>query len=222
MGRTRITIVRHGETEWNVLLKLQGQLDSELTPLGLDQARAAARILQYRKFDKLIVSDLPRVINTTKEINAYHNLELNLEPGLRERNFGIMESMTRDQVKVKFPETYEGYMTRNPEYQVPEGESLIQFYNRVINTYDKIAVENEGLSVLTVAHGGVLDCIIRRVFNMKLDEPRKYRLYNGSINAITVQDGIWMLDEWGTIDHGDDIKPKDELATLEVQRAKQG
>lgn len=216
MDKTRITIVRHGETEWNVTLQLQGHQDSGLTVLGKKQVAATAEIIKGRSFDVLVSSDLRRAVKTAEVINQYHHLELNLHEGLRERNFGIMEGLTRNQVMERYPETHDKYMRRDPDYLVPNGESLVQFYERIVNTIEEIGKQYQGKNILLVAHGGVLDCIIRRVFDMKLDAARKYRLYNGSVNTIVLQNGMWIMEEWGVISREAELKPKDELATTEM------
>ena len=217
MGLTRMTLVRHGETEWNVTMQLQGHKDSSLTVLGKKQVEGTAELIKDRNFDNLFTSDLRRAAKTAEIINKYHNLEIKEDKGLRERNFGIMESLTRNQLKHRFPETYEGYMNRVPDYQIPNGESLNTFYIRVVETMNKIAAENEGKNNLIITHGGVLDCVIRYIFSLPLDSPRRYRLYNASVNSYVIQNNRWVMEEWGLIPPNKALKPKDELATLEVK-----
>jgi 2,3-bisphosphoglycerate-dependent phosphoglycerate mutase len=212
MGTTRLTIVRHGETEWNVAMRLQGKQDSKLTKLGLSQAKHAAQALKHRKFDMLISSDQGRAIDTANQINVYHGLQLQLSSNLRERNFGIMEGLTRDEVKVKYPEVHEGYMKRKSNYQIPDGESLVQFYSRVTEELIRIVNQLTGHHILIVTHGGVLDCTMRMVFGISLDVRRNFSIYNASINTFTFMDGHWDLDEWGNTEHFRGTGVMDELA----------
>ena len=217
MGLTRLTLVRHGETEWNVTMQLQGHSDSSLTKLGRQQVDAAAELLKGRKFDCLYSSDLRRATRTSEIINQYHQLEMKLHNGLRERMFGIMESLTRNQLKQRYPETYKGYMNRIPDFPIPNGESLSDFNYRVISTLQDIAGQNQGKNILIITHGGVLDCVIRHIFSMPLDSPRVYRLYNASVNSFVIHNNRWLMEEWGVISNNEALKPKDELATLEVK-----
>ena len=211
MGSTKVTMIRHGETNWNVAMRLQGKKDSDLTLKGIQQAELVAKALSHRTFDIFISSDQGRAIKTAEIINKYHSLDLILNKNLRERNFGIMEGLTREEIGKKYPEVHEGYMKRKSEYQVPDGESLIQLYSRVTGELKKIVGSYNGSKILIVTHGGVLDCIMRMVFSYSLDISRNFSIYNTAINTFSVEDGIWNLDEWGNIDHLSDISSMDEL-----------
>jgi 2,3-bisphosphoglycerate-dependent phosphoglycerate mutase len=201
MGATRLTIVRHGETEWNKTLQLQGHGDSALTQTGIEQAVLVAESLKTRKFDVLISSDLGRAIHTAQIINRSLKLSLIVERNLRERSFGIMEGLTRDDIKDKYKDIFDAYITRVVNFEIPEGESLVEFNNRVIEALHSIARNYKNKSVLIVAHGGVLDCVIRHIFSINLDDPRCFSLFNTSVNTIYIDNNLWSLEEWGNIEH---------------------
>jgi probable phosphoglycerate mutase len=210
--KTMITIVRHGETEWNVAMRLQGKQDSPLTETGLLQAEKVAAALKSRTFDALVSSDLGRAIKTAETINKYHQLEIIRKAEFRERNFGVMEGLTLTQVSEKYPELHGNYKTRQENYHVPEGESLVEFSERVKEGFASLAETYAGKRILVVAHGGVLDCIFRMIFDLPLGTSRKFSIYNTSINNISWANDRWKLEEWGNIDHINLIeKPYDEL-----------
>lgn len=199
MGVTRITMVRHGETEWNVTMRLQGMKNSDLTKKGIRQARQAANALRKRDFDRLISSDQERAVKTAQQLNEYHHLEIETDPALRERNFGIMEGLTREEIMERYPETYHGYMDRKDSYRIPEGETLIDFYARVTGGINRIVQMSEGQNLLIVTHGGVLDCMMRMLFDIPLTTARNFSIYNGSINEFSYEQGKWHLDTWGKL-----------------------
>jgi 2,3-bisphosphoglycerate-dependent phosphoglycerate mutase len=201
MKRTRLTIVRHGETEWNVAMRLQGMQNSSLTKNGLRQTRLVAKALRTHQFNILISSDLGRAVKTAEIINKYHHLEVITDSDLRERNFGIMEGLTREQIQDIHPEVFNGYMDRKDTYSIPQGESLIEFYTRVTSDLKRIAKTYEGKEILVVSHGGVLDCTIRMVFNYPLSAPRHFSIYNASVNSFLITGNDWYLEQWGNIDH---------------------
>ncbi|MBN1950589.1 MAG: histidine phosphatase family protein [Bacteroidales bacterium] len=200
MGKTYVTMIRHGETEWNIAMRLQGMGNSDLTEKGILQARQAAQILRHRHFDQLISSDLQRAVDTAMILNEYHQMELRTEVSLRERNFGIMEGLTREEIQLKYPDTYQGYMNRMDSYQIPEGESLIDFFARVTKGVTKISEECRGKKILIVTHGGVLDCMMRMIFDIPLTAPRKFSIYNASVNEFSYHRGEWNLSTWGNIE----------------------
>jgi 2,3-bisphosphoglycerate-dependent phosphoglycerate mutase len=201
MITTKITIIRHGETEWNVSMRLQGNQNSELTLRGKKQVELVAKALSRRDFNVLISSDQGRAVNTAEIINKYHNLKMILNKNLRERNFGIMEGLTREEIAIKFPDVHDGYIKRKSEYQIPDGESLVQLYTRVTCELNNINKQYEGSKILIVTHGGVLDCLMRMVFSYSLDVSRNFSIYNAAINTFSIQNNRWNLEEWGNIDH---------------------
>jgi probable phosphoglycerate mutase len=211
MGLTQITIVRHGETEWNKAMRLQGHQDSPLTPLGFKQAQLVAEGIKTRHFDKLYSSDLERAVKTAESINVNFNLEILQSSQLRERAFGVMEGLTREQIQDKYPHLFNVYMHRNSNEAIPDGENLSEFSERIIKEIQRIADINNNKKVLIVAHGGVLDCVIRKIFNMKVDEKRSFTLLNSSINTFSIKGDKWMLEEWGNIDHMQGLNALNEV-----------
>jgi probable phosphoglycerate mutase len=208
---TRITIVRHGETEWNKSMQLQGHTDSPLTEIGLKQAEQLAETIKNRDFNLLISSDLNRALQTAKIINRHLMLNIELNKELRERAFGIMEGLTRKEVEIKYKDTFQAYMTRKADFNIRNGESLIVFSNRVINAINEIIKKHHNKNILIVSHGGVLDCIIRYIFKIDLDAERMFTIYNTSVNTITIDNGKWFLEEWGNIEHLKKIKSLNEF-----------
>jgi probable phosphoglycerate mutase len=211
MGTTQVTMIRHGETEWNVAMRLQGNQDSNLTERGTKQAELVAEALSRKYFNVFISSDQGRAVKTSNIINKYHNLNIIFTEKLRERNFGIMEGMTREEIAVKFPEVHKGYLKRKSEYQIPEGESLAQLYSRVTEVLKNIIDKYKGNKILIVTHGGILDCTMRMVFSYSLDLQRNFSIYNAAINTFSVTDGKWNLEEWGNINHLENLDTFNEL-----------
>jgi len=211
MEKTWVTLIRHGETEWNVAMRLQGIQDSNLTSKGLRQAELVARELCNRKFDAMISSDLGRAIKTAEIIASRTNLTVIRDQTLRERNFGIMEGFTREEISEKYPDVLSGYMKRKVSYKIESGESLAELYNRVMEGLNRIISVHEGKRILIITHGGVLDCIIRMVFNYPLSDTRNFTIYNASINVFSVKNKQWMLEEWGNVNHLQSIEKLDEI-----------
>jgi probable phosphoglycerate mutase len=201
MKGTKITIVRHGETVWNKTMQLQGHKDSPLTELGISQAELLAETIKSRKFDILISSDLGRAIHTAQIINKNLKLNIIIDRNLRERAFGIMEGLTREEISVKHKDIYEGYIKRMDTFEIPEGENLVEFNARIIEAFQHLTRTYKNKSILMVAHGGVLDCILRKIFNLELSPDRPFSLFNTSVNTITIDDNRWILEEWGNTEH---------------------
>ena len=102
---TRFIAIRHGETKWNVEARIQGQGDSPLTAAGISQAEAIAQRLAGEKFDVLVASDLGRAAETARRIALRCGMELATDARLRERNFGLGEGLTYDEIDHRYRET---------------------------------------------------------------------------------------------------------------------
>ncbi|QQS50861.1 MAG: histidine phosphatase family protein [Bacteroidota bacterium] len=201
MSATRITLIRHGETEWNRAMQLQGHQDSPLTENGIRQAELLAETLKGKSFDALLSSDLERARRTAQIINKHLQLTHSENKSLRERSFGKVESLTLDEIMLKYPEVFQAYLDRNLYFEIPGGESLFQFNQRVIEGIQELAKQFRGKHLLVVAHGGVLDCVIRKIFRFPVDSERCFSVYNTSVNTISVNDDLWKLEEWGNTCH---------------------
>src|SRR6266540_7153822 len=147
-------LIRHGETAWNREGRIQGQRDSALTARGIAQARAAAARVAAERPDVLYSSDLGRAGETARHVSEATDLAVRLEPGLRERRYGIFEGKTWPEIKRDHPDDFARHAARDPDHLVPGGESPNQFRVRVLGTLDRIAREAAAKRIAVVAHGG--------------------------------------------------------------------
>ena len=207
---TGLVVIRHAETEWNIQNKFQGHLDSKLTLPGIKQAEAIADTLKGEAYDVIYSSDLERAKQTAEIIARRLNLKVHTEKDLREINLGVMQGLKKDEFIIKYPEVISKYHA-DPEYVIPGGESKLQLYNRVTGILEKIVRKHKGHNILLVAHGGVLDCIIRYTFDIPLNKRRNFSLFNASINRFAVENGEWKLESWGETSHMRDIQVTDDF-----------
>jgi probable phosphoglycerate mutase len=198
---TEITIVRHGETIWNVEQRIQGQHNSKLTKNGILQAELVANALAKREFDVLISSDLERAVETARIINTKLLLPHECNSNLRERSFGILEGKTLTEIKEQFPNEYSSYKARDPKFIIPEGESIEQLFSRVTSEMKDIAHKFCNRRVLIVSHGLVLEMMMYKTFSIELDKPRGFSINNSSISSFYIDEDNWFLKEWGVIEH---------------------
>jgi len=211
MSSTKLIIIRHGETVWNVEGKKQGQFDSPLTSLGIKQAKALAQRLTEDSFTALYASDLGRAYKTAEYIAARANHEIFPEPGLRERNFGIFQGLTDEQIKNKYPAEYHSHLADTVNYRIPEGESLRQFYERGTACLENLTARHAGEIIAVVTHGGIIDGWFRYIFDLPLGTVRRAKLWNASINCIVHENaGGWTLHTWGDVNHIKSLRHLDD------------
>ena len=193
-------IVRHGETDWNVSQRIQGHRDLPLNDRGLKQAEALGRYFADKRVDAVYSSDRLRARQTAQPIATAVNRRPFLDAGLRERNYGRCEGLTREALAADYPEDAHALKARDPDYVLPEGESLRQHRRRLFAALDRLLARHSGQTVV-VTHGGVLDQIFRRVTGMALESPRHFPIPNGGINRLSVRGGEWSIESWGETGH---------------------
>ena len=201
MSETQLCIVRHGETAWNAEHRVQGQLDVPLNAIGLAQAQAISRALAQEKFDVIYSSDLSRALQTAQPTAQILGLPVRQEKDLRERHYGIFQTLTYAEVKVKFAEDYARFLARDPDFAFRSGESLKDFSVRSISAISKIAKENEGKSILVFTHGGVLDELYRSIHGIPISAPRDFGIPNCGINRLDTGAEPWRIECWADIAH---------------------
>jgi probable phosphoglycerate mutase len=208
---TELIIIRHGQTVWNLQGRHQGHLDTDLSEFGIRQAQAIADRLSTVSFSALYSSDLKRAYHTAQYIAQKTNHTILVDPRLRERNYGVFRGMTLKEIQEKYPQEFAFFQSGDPDYVVPEGESSRQKYDRTVQCMTEIVTANLGRRVVIVTHGGILDAIFRYTTGLPLSIPRRFKLFNASINTFLIQGRIWMVGTLGDICHLKDISATDEL-----------
>ncbi|PAS99181.1 MAG: histidine phosphatase family protein [Candidatus Dactylopiibacterium carminicum] len=202
MSQTRICLVRHGETPWNAERRLQGHENIPLNATGRQQAEAAAQALRQWQFDAIVSSDLDRAHETASIIASRQSAAVRFDPRLRERHFGLMQGLTRDEAEQRHPGLYALLRNLEPD-SVPAGggESLLVFHARVREALETLARMHVGQTLLVVSHGGCLDAIYRMVTGIPLSKPRDFPLGNATLNWIEHEAGRWQLLSWDERSH---------------------
>lgn len=179
-----LVLLRHGETEWNKLRRIQGQLDVELNATGLRQARLSAAQLESMRFDALYCSDLRRTRQTAEPIAHHHGLTPRYDQRLRERHYGGFQGQYYDDIQRADPARFARLMSREPDYDLEGGETLHEFDARSRAVIAEIIAAQPGRRVAIVTHGGVLDCFYRMATGMALGAARDFALPNAAINIV--------------------------------------
>ncbi len=201
MPETRILIVRHGETEWNLEGRVQGHLDSPLTDLGVKQAEAAAEALLSESIDLLVSSDLLRARKTAEIISSRLGMGALIDARLRERNLGSVQGFTKDELQQQHPVEFESFPSSGPDHAYPGGETTRQHVDRIVACLTDLAEEHTGKHIAVVTHGGSVSCFLRYVLDLPMDRPRRFSLFNACFSRFTLTGDQWRLDSWGEVHH---------------------
>lgn len=206
---TRICLVRHGETDWNAGKRIQGHIDIPLSAMGHAQARAAGNALWDEGFAAIYASDLVRARQTAEATAHLAHLPVQLDPGFRERHYGVFQGLTYVECEARYPAAYACHKSRDPRFAPEGGESLLDFSGRLSQAFDAIVRRHVGETVAIFTHGGVLDIAYRQAAGQSLIAPRDFAIPNCGINWIEVEAGCWTLLSWAERVHLD--RPLDEL-----------
>jgi probable phosphoglycerate mutase len=201
MTTTTFIVIRHGETAWNAQGRIQGHLDSPLNEEGLAQALLLGERLAHERFDALYCSDLGRALQTAQPIADRTGHAVLRNARLRERHLGIFQGLTSAECEQAHPEHYRRFHGRDPEHQVPGGESIRQVYERVSSEFATLVAQHPGATLVVVTHGGILDALYRFVRGVPLHRPRDFPIYNASVNKVRCSEGAWSVESWGDISH---------------------
>lgn len=196
---TRISIVRHGETEWNIDDRMQGIKDSPLTDKGIKLAKELGEKLSGMKFSRIYTSDLGRAFDTAKYINERLDLEIVPEKLLRERNMGIFEGYSWAYVKEHYPEEFRKTVSDDMEYRIPGGQSKQDYVDQIADFMKFITEKHPGENILAVTHRGFIDFFMRQVMGISVNARRCFKVGNTSLNVFSFEKGRWVLEHFGDI-----------------------
>jgi broad specificity phosphatase PhoE len=171
---TTLLLARHGETDWNRELRIQGSSDIELNDLGRRQAHSLAQELEHVELDAIYASDLSRARATAAAVAASHGLEVRLDSRLRERSFGSWEGLTREDIEER-PERHH------------DGETDEEVRERVLAAVQSIAAAHPGEQVLVVSHGGALNTLWHHALGERVE-----RWANCAVYKLAVRDGAYV------------------------------
>lgn len=178
----KLYLVRHGETDWNLQNRIQGQTDTPLNEQGRRQAQKLARKLQEKHHISSIYSSRQkRALETAQVVGRAIGLEPEVRQGLEEISLGKWEGYTWRQVREKFPEEYQIWYN-NRRYQIPpQGESYQQLLDRLLPVLADLMEKNDG-NVLAVTHSAVIMTLLSFVYDTPFEDMAKnYKTGNTGI-----------------------------------------
>jgi len=149
---TNIFLVRHGETEWNQLHRLQGNKNSPLTANGIKQAHEVKKLIQQFNIDKAYVSPLKRAKDTIEILLEDSDLEAVTATDLREINLGPWEGKTQDETALLFPEEHLAFWQKPDEFNLVGAETYKELQNRMVTTIESIFISEKNKNILVVSH----------------------------------------------------------------------
>ena len=194
----KLYIVRHGETEWNVIKRFQGQLNTPLTEKGMEKLRKTGKKLENVLFDEVYTSELGRTVASAEiilnENRGYKNKKRELKKlaELNEVYFGVWQGLTYEEVFLKYPEEGNNYFYNVKNYNAEnvEAENLKDALERFLKGINKILNRHKSGNILVVTHGTVFEMFINYVENKSIfDIDERTLMGNGDYKVFSYKDG---------------------------------
>lgn len=175
----KLYIVRHGQTDWNAVHKIQGQTDIPLNASGEEQAKETRGMLKDIHFDAVFSSDLVRAKKTAEIINLEREIAIKTTELLRERNFGPLEGKEVVELRQLEKELSDlEYDERFVHKQYPDIESDEELIGRFLTFLREVAVAYAGKNILVVTHGGLMRAVLVHVGYATYQELNTLTIYN--------------------------------------------
>jgi alpha-ribazole phosphatase len=181
---TKVILVRHGETLWNLEMKYQGHCDVALTEKGIKQAELAADSLAKESISAVYASDLCRAFVTAEHIANKHHLQVATIPELREINFGQWEGLTYDKINNQWSDIMAKLFTHPDEVEIPDGETFREVKERATIALNTLIEKHPNETIVVVSHGGTIRTILCAVLNIPLNHLWNIKQDNTAINIL--------------------------------------
>jgi probable phosphoglycerate mutase len=190
--KTTVLFIRHGQTEWNLSKRAQGQLDIPLNEAGRRQSELLAQRLIDWPIRAIYSSDLSRARMTAQIIGRASGIRPVLEVALRERHGGIFQGHTGEELERRYPEALQAFLDhgRPP----PGAESNLALARRAAPVLERIATAHRGETIALITHGGTLRVLLAHVMGLAVDGRLPFKVsHNTGLSIAEKSDGQWVV-----------------------------
>ena len=187
---TTLVLIRHGQTDWNVEGRWQGQADLSLNNRGREQARHVAEYQSQFEFVALYSSDLRRAMETAQVIGAAMGVEVYPDPRLREINLGRWQGMLAGDIRAQYPDEYKRWHESPLTAHPPDGEDVPALATRVLEAVNEIIARYPRQCVGIVAHELPIAVVLCRSVGVGLEHLRDMIPGNGAWSKVVLEGAI--------------------------------
>ena len=190
---TTLYLIRHGETEGGEVRRYKGTIDVPLSEKGVSQMEQVSKYIVEKGgkgglMSAVYCSDLTRAIRSAEIVAEPHSLKPIIISSLRERNFGLWEGMSFDEIMEKYPLEFNAWAGNPLKFSPMEGESTLAMRDRVIQAMSEIMENHNKENIAIVAHGGVNRIILCHILGIPLENIFRIEQDYGAVNIIEFWD----------------------------------
>jgi len=188
---TDILLVRHGQTEWNRVVRFRGRTDLGLDQVGWTQARALARRLANWPIKAIYTSPLRRARQTAEPLARQLGLSIQPTEGLLDIDYGRWQGRTPEEVAQAEPRLYQLWLEEPQRVQIPGGESLSLVQQRVRLTMEEVVARHPDEMVLLIGHQVVNKVLICSLLGLDLASFWRIGQDTACLNRFRYHDGLY-------------------------------
>lgn len=197
----RLLLLRHAQTDWNLIPRFQGHTDTELNETGRGQAAALARALEGQAIAAVYASPLKRAFVTAGMVAAAHGLTVQPEPGLKELHHGDLEGRQPDELRRRWGDVMIRWYGGDVAMRLPGGESMQDLQERAWGAIKRIVAAHPEGTVAAVSHNLAILSIVSAALGLPLEHFRRLRCDTASISVIEFTPDRTVLTRFNDISH---------------------
>ena len=191
----RLILVRHAMTTCNEGGNLSGLTDSILSEVGKNQVDKLTQFLKSETIDEIYTTPFSRTKNTIKNIAKLKSIDICESSLLNEINFGDLEGLGFEIIKNKYPKEFKKMIDEGLLYKYPNGESLVDTYNRVVYELNNILSNKHDKTILICAHGGTIRNIVSYLICDDYKHHWNFKIDNASVTIIEIENNFAVLNK---------------------------
>lgn len=192
----KIFLVRHVLTEENELAKLSGQMDSKVSEEGKIQIKKITEFLKDKKINKIYTTTSSRTKETVNDLAKMNSIQIQEREDLREISFGDFEGKDFKEIQKNYPDEFNKMIKEGYEYTYPNGESLIDCYERVSKEIKIILQETSDKDIILIcSHAGTIRNILTYLISNTFEYHWNFRIDNASISVVEVDNGFAVINK---------------------------
>lgn len=186
-----VVLVRHGETVWHAENRYAGVSDIGLTDRGYEQARALADWAVSADLTAVWASPLGRSRETAEHSAQRSGVPVQVDPRLRELDFGIAEGLTRAEMARRFPADLAAFQEDPVDHHFPEGEHPLRATERYLAFLSDLEATHREGRILVVGHSTAIRLTLCRLLSIPVGNYRRVFpfLVNCALNELILRDG---------------------------------
>lgn len=182
----KLLLTRHGETDWNLIHRYQGQSDVPLNQTGIRQAEQLAKRLASEKIDAIYSSDLSRAVDTAKEIVKTREQApaVHKDARWRELSFGKWEGLNHEEIEAQWHDEAAKWYADPVNLSPPGGENMLQLVDRIQSAVDELKSKYKNQTALVVTHSGAIQALLCLLLGMDLKRYWQFRVLQASLTIV--------------------------------------